>query len=92
MGYPGARRTIAPRTQHGLPDIATMRLRLLDSVIPGGHILTAAIDFASLNDVAISRIESKLLEPFSVNVNKGATGRQRTRRPVAKARFRRGGR
>ena len=35
MGYPGARRTIAPKTQHGLPDIATMRLRLLDSVIPG---------------------------------------------------------
>jgi hypothetical protein len=51
-----------------------------------------AIDFGSLNDVAISRIESKLLEPFSVNVNKGATGRQRTRRPVAKARFRGGGR
>jgi hypothetical protein len=29
-------------------------------------------------DVAISRIESKLLEPLSVNVKKGATGRQRT--------------
>jgi hypothetical protein len=48
---------------------------------------TAAIDFASLNDVAISRIESKLLEPPSVNVNKRATGRQRTWRPVAKAGF-----
>jgi hypothetical protein len=40
------------------------------------------------NDVAISRIESKLLEPLSVNVKKGATGRQRIWRPVAKARFR----
>src|SRR5262249_7783774 len=29
-------------------------------------------------DVAMSRIESKLLEPLSVNVKKGATGRQRT--------------
>ena len=29
-------------------------------------------------DVAISRIESKLLEPLSANVKKGATGRQRT--------------
>jgi hypothetical protein len=43
------------------------------------------------NDVAISRIESKLLEPLSVNVKKGATGRQWTWRPVAKARFRGGG-
>jgi hypothetical protein len=42
------------------------------------HILTAAIDFASLYDMAISRIKSKLIEPLSVNVNRGATGRQRT--------------
>jgi hypothetical protein len=38
------------------------------------------------NDVA-SRIESKLLEPLSVNLKKGATGRQRTWRPIAKARL-----
>jgi len=46
--------------------------------------------YASPKDVAISRIESKLLEPLSVNVKKGAPGRQRTWRPVAKARFRGG--
>ena len=43
------------------------------------HILTAAISLQLTDkDVAISRIESKLLEPLSVNVKKGATGRQRT--------------
>jgi hypothetical protein len=43
------------------------------------------------NDVAISQIESKLLEPLSVNVKKGATGRQRTWRPVARPGFGGGG-
>src|SRR5262249_47201501 len=36
-GYPGTRHTIAPRTQHGLPDIAIMRLSLRDSMIPPLH-------------------------------------------------------
>ena len=43
------------------------------------YILTAAISFNSPTRTWRSHgIESKLLEPLSVNVKKGATGRQRT--------------
>jgi hypothetical protein len=53
------------------------------------YILNAAIGFTSLPTTRQSHGSSaNFLDPLSVNVKKGATGRQRTWRPVAKARFR----
>jgi hypothetical protein len=92
VGYPDTRRTIAPRTERNLVDIAAIRLCLPDSVMPAAkhHHRRNTLHLTG-NDVAISRIESKLLEPLSVNVKKGATGRQRTWRPVARPGFGGGG-
>jgi hypothetical protein len=51
-------------------------------------ILNAAIGLTSLPRRDNLTDRAQLLEPLSVNVKKGATGRQRTWRPVTKARFR----
>jgi hypothetical protein len=46
--FPGTRRTITPRTQHGLADIAIIRSCLPDSMMPAAIcILTAAMGFTS---------------------------------------------
>jgi hypothetical protein len=64
------------------PRFRTEREDWVQRVVADGHaihILTAAISFNSPTRTWRSHgIESKLLKPLSVNVKKGATGRQRT--------------
>jgi hypothetical protein len=84
-------RTIAPKTQHSLPDIAVMRLRLPDSMVPPRS-MSSPPQQASHPRQRDGDLTDRKQTPLnrSVNVRRERLTRQRALRPVARGRFREG--